>query len=294
MNIDEVGKLDINIVLKKESLESIVGSFFEQCYVIKDNDSRICKNHEDRGFYIDLVKVKDIKDIHPFFKMHYICRTSAKNIFLSDTEMSDREDKEGWARLYLLESLKSVFAGDRNDKLEDELQINDVEDIKLILQSENKSKRLANYVLKEVENKLRALVKNKSNPNYSFNSKENKFEKIGYLYLDKSINDDESLDNHSRLLDLSLEGFNDSNLSGYICKNYLKYCTNIQKQFIGDFLMYGVAEDGCIYDLENKLLHRKQYILSFKKNIRDRLEKLINDDLEIEKNTYGRWILKEI
>lgn len=296
INVENVGQRDINVVLAQNRIEDVIDNIFEQSYEIRDRDYRVNENH-DSGFYIVLSDVSDsiFKSMHPIFRLHYLCENKVKKIMLGDTNNSDSQDKEGWSRLFVLESMYYIFNSKRNSSLEDELKINSIDDIKNILSDNQKSTKLANYILGEVENKARELTRNSSNPDYSWDSKEKKYVAIKYLYLDKSIKTDskEDIDTYELIEDKSYNEYSYSKLTKYIISNYFKYCTKKQKEFIGAYILYGVCPSGDICNLNNEIIYTKQQVNQFKNQIKKRLEKLIDDDLEIKLNKNNRWVLED-
>ena len=319
-----IAKRDIDEVLKKETVDEIIDEMCKQAYNVK----LFTYHNIDRfeGIYIQLPYVPNskFKSMHPFIKLFWNTQQKANKIVLGDTNKEDYENGRQEALLFLIESLQEVFNGCKNEKLEDALKIYSVDDIKRIARDKKLTRRLCNHILSCVENKVRKFTQKKSNPDFYYDSHNDKYVNVYYKYLDadrmtsslKNAFDDECEDycsndlNYENTLegvikddsdcDDTLEGIikNDLNykknktgeLTTYIFENFIDCLTEPQRKFVEVFLMYEKRKDGSIQDLDNNVLYTKQAANSMYKNIKKRLEKKFKDD-EIIEFSSGRYKL---
>lgn len=297
--------LKLDFLLEATSIDDLIARIFEGGYKVKHFDYYKEKNRTSLGYYISLddLSKKQFDSMHPFYRLHYNCNKKISKIFLGDTNASDYENSKAEIRLYLFEALKIVFYGEKNDKLEKSLQINSLDDIKSIIKSQNKSKRLCNYIVTIVENKARKRSEQKDNPDFYYDSTKQKYEAIYYNYLDNTdymTKDEVGRDVINKTwidLDKKSEIISEENKTGefttYIFENYInsEVLTKFQLKFVSTFLMYETNSDGAIYDNENNQLYTKQHVYKMKQEIKKRLIKKIKEDEIINEKENGRLFL---
>lgn len=297
--------LKVDFLLEANSIDDLIARIFEGAYKVKYFDYYQPKKETSLGYYISLdnLSKKQFDSMHNFYRLHYNCNKKIKKIFLGDTNSSDYEGNQAEIRLYLYEALRMVFYGENNDKLEKSLQINSLADIKSIIESQNKSKKLCNYIITIVEMKAKRKSQQKDNPDFYYNNSTKKYESIYYNYLsntDYETEDERGMKviNKTWLeLDKNNKIMSEENKCGefatYIFENYInsEVLTDSQCRFVSTFLMYETSSDGAIYDDENNQLYSKQHVYKMKKEIKKRLLKKIEEDEIIKENEKGRLFL---
>lgn len=298
--------LRVDFLLEANSIDDMIARIFEGGYKVKYFDYYKPKKRTSLGYYISLddLSKKQFDSMHSFYRLHYNCNKKISKIFLGDTNSSDYESNQAEIRLYLYEALRMVFYGENNDKLEKSLQINSLDDIKSIIKSQNKSKKLCNYIITIVENNAKYKSKQKDNPDFYYNHSTKKYESIYYNYLsntDYETEDERGMKviNKTWLeLDEKSNIMSEENKTGefatYIFENFMnsEVLTDSQCRFVSTFLMYEISSDGAIYDDENNQLYSKQHVYKMKKEIKKRLLKKIEEDEIIKENEKGRLTLK--
>lgn len=297
--------LEVDFLLEANSIDDLIARIFEGAYKVKYFDYYKEKNRTSLGYYIDLpdLSKKKFDEMHSMYRLHYNCKKKISKIFCGDTNLNDYESNKAEVRLYLFEALKMVFNGEKNDKLEKSLQINSLDDIKTIIKSKNKSKKLCNYIITIVENKARKKSQQIDNPDFYYNKSTKKYESIYYNYLDNTNYETEDergrkVINKTWLeLDEKNKIISEENKTGefatYIFSSYIndEVLTESQMRFVRTFLMYETRSDGAIYNDENVQLYSRQHVYKMKKEIKKRLIKKIQENEIIQENEKGRMYL---
>lgn len=297
--------LRVDFLLEANSIDDMIARIFEGGYKVKYFDYWKAKKRTSLGYYISLdnLSKKQFDSMHSFYRLHYNCNKKISKIFLGDTNSSDYESNQAEIRLYLYEALRMVFYGENNDKLEESLKINSLDDIKSIIKSQNKSKRLCNYIITIVENNAKYKSKQKDNPDFNYNHSTKKYEAIYYNYLDNTLYETENEKGMKVINKTWLELDKKSNIMAeenkcgefatYIFENYMnnEVLTPSQMKFISTYLIYETSSDGAIYDDENNQLYSKQHVYKMKNEIKKRLLKQIEEDEIIKENEKGRLTL---
>lgn len=265
-------------LLSCQTVDEVIETIFEKSYCISEEDY----------YYMQLKNFhkEDFDNLHCFYRLSYIVEQKAKKIILGENLSVDYENRLQEGRYILFDVLDQVFNGDCNEKLEMELEINSLEDLKKIIKSELLSRRLCNYILQYVEISLRKYTQQKSNPDYYYYN--NEYVNINYEYVDAE--NDSDYNPLEKITYCSIE-YGTGDMSRYILKTFMKDLTVKQQIFVKNYLLYEVCSDGAIRNHDNLLLYSKQNVLRYKQCIRKRLEKKIEEDLHIDISN-GRWIYK--
>lgn len=297
--------LEVDFLLQANSIDDLIERIFVGAYKVKYFDYYREKNRTSLGYYIDLpdLSKKKFDEMHSMYRLHYNCKKKISKIFLGDTNLNDYESNKAEIRLYLFEALKMVFNGEKNDRLEKSLQINSLDDIKRIIKSKNKSKKLCNYIITIVENKARNKSQQMDNPDFYYNKSTKKYSAIYYNYLDNTSYEYEDERGRKQINKTWLELDEKSNIMAeenkigefttYIFENYIndEVLTESQMRFIRTFLVYETRSDGAIYNDENVQLYSRQHVYKMKKEIKKRLIKKIQENEIIQENEKGRMYL---
>lgn len=269
-------------LLECMTIDEIISCIFEVAYnekYMQVNDKQIIL-----GYYIELKNLNpnNFEKLHPFYKLPFVSESKAKKIILGSTNDSDSENRLAEVRSILCSVLFSVFNGCNNDKLEKELRINSVDDLKRIIENDRLSKKMYKYIIQYVDLKLRSYTHLTSNPDYYFSN--NKYEKIEYEYLDNDSEDKETIQ-----LVYEENDYRTGDMTNYIIDTYFEYLTNKQKLFVQKAIEYGILNQQ-ISDHDNNIIYTKDDIKQYKRNIKKRIEGMIENDRYIQQNASGRWI----
>ena len=263
--------MKIENILVAKNVDEFIELLFREVFEVRTK--QYYKGELYEGFNIQLPKIKksNFKEMHGFFKMFYMAESKAKKIFLGDNNKYDYENYRQQSREFLFEGLYAVLHGKHNEKLENDLKINSVEDIKRIVQNKKLTIKFTNYILTFVQMKLRELSQSKSNPDFYYDPKEG-YVPIYYNYID------------SEEENIQIEDKGSENKSGefteYFFNNIFPSLSINQQMFIHDALEYGIFEQE-IRDYKGKLLYDKDQIKNYKRNIRKRMDKILNEDTRI-------------
>lgn len=269
-------------LLNCKTEKEIINTIFEVAY--NEKYMQVYEKKIIDGYYIELKNVDPNKfnELHPFYKLPFVVESKGKNIILGDTNISDNENRLQEARGTLSYVLFSVFRGANNDKLEDKLKINSVDDIKRIIADDRLSKKMYRYILKYVDLSLRTYTHQKSNPDYIFSN--NEYKKIEYEYLD---NDSEE---NTIQLEYKENNYRTGDMTRYILEEYFECLTNKQKLFVKAAIEFGILHQD-ISDHDNNIIYTKDDIKQYKRSIRKRIEGKIENDRYIQVKN-GRWTYK--
>ena len=268
--------IDINDILRANTIDEIINIIFLSVY----------NQNESYGYSIELKKMEkeEFNKLHRFYKLPFLVEKKAKDIILGETNISDNENRLQESRYILIKALKDIFTGSKNDKLENDLKINSIDDIKRIAKDKELTRRLCNYIFLYVELCLKTYTHKKDNPDYEYIRKDNQYKKINYVYLDKAIDEDEN-----KIIQIPYEEITNSTgeMTKYILKEYFKYLTNKQQIFVKNAIEFGII-DGKIRNYQNEILYTKQDIQYYKNSIKKNLEKKIEQDINID-SIGNRW-----
>lgn len=273
-------------LLNCQTIDEIISTIFEVAY--NEKYMQVYDREIIDGYYIELKNLNPNKfdKLHPFYKLPFVAENKGKNIILGSTNESDYENRLQESRSILCSVLFDVFKGNKNDKLEDQLKISSVDDLKRIIADDRLSKKMYKYLIQYVSLSLRTYTHQKSNPDYSFSN--NKYEKIEYEYLD---NDSE--ESNPIQLEYKENDCKTGDMTTYILDTYFEYLTNKQKIFVNAAIEYGIL-NSCVRDYDNNVIYNINDIKKYKKNIKKRIEGMIENDRHIQQNASGRWIICNI
>ena len=264
--------MKIENILVAKNVDEFINLLFEEVFEVREQsfyDGELYYN-----YHVQLPKVqkKNFNNMHGFFKMFYIAESKSKKMCLGDNNKYDYENYKQQSREFLFEALHVVLHGKHNEKLENDLKINSVEDIKRIVQNKKLTIKFTNYILTFVQMKLRELSQSKANPDFYYDPKEG-YVPIYYDYIDNEE------------LNIQIEDKGSENKSGefteYFFNNIFPSLSINQQMFIHDALEYGIFEQE-IRDYKGKILYNKDQIKNYKRNIRKRMDKILNEDKNIQ------------
>lgn len=309
-------------VINKESKKEIIDELFNQVYSVKGEvlrdttvqledakkelakqgfDADYIKNYKlaasrekITGFYIHLPFISNEKmdNLHTFFRMFYTAEKESKKIMLGDTNALDIENTLQDARLYIYECLHKLLDSKLNDKLENDLKINNLNDFRIILLDSSLSRKLSNYIITYVKFSILNIARSGSNPDFEcvWDNHQKKwiFKKINKLYLDKPEADNSARDNYAKVKDkknkdqielIAQEEDEDNSTTfiQYVVSNYIQKgaLTTKQYEFWNDALRLELDSN------ELKEIYTKQQIHQFKKQILKRLETKLENDSNV-------------
>ena len=273
------------------TIDEIIETIFNKClsvnYMKKDRD---CEQVE--GYYVTFNNKEAAPNVKMLRQLFMNCKKRGGTIMLGETNATDYENTQAQTLEFIYTALKEIFEGKRNDKLNKEMRIHNIADIHRILNDRMLLNQLCRYIYVEVSNKFKTHIQ-KANPDFyvEYEGDTKKFKPINYLYLDDT--------NENNVSNYELTPIDEiipvtGNLSSYILREYYDSLTNIQKIWVEAVLEYGVAHDGAVYDLDNNLLYTPQQNYQFKRTIKNRLQKKIQDDVHIDTSTGKkvRWIYR--
>ena len=273
------------------TIDEIIETIFNKClsvnYIKKDRD---CEQVE--GYYVTFNNKEAAPNVKMLRQLFMNCKKRGGTIMLGETNATDYENTQAQTLEFIYTALKEIFEGKRNDKLNKEMRIHNIADIHRILNDRMLLNQLCRYIYVEVSNKFKTHIQ-KANPDFyvEYEGDTKKFKPINYLYLDDT--------NENKVSNYELTPIDEiipvtGNLSSYILREYYDSLTNIQKIWVEAVLEYGVAHDGAVYDLDNNLLYTPQQNYQFKRTIKNRLQKKIQDDVHIDTSTGKkvRWIYR--
>ena len=265
--------MKIENILVAKNVDEFIELLFREVFEVRTK--QYYKGELYEGFNIQLPKIKksNFKEMHGFFKMFYMAESKAKKICLGDNNKYDYENYRQQSREFLFEGLYVVLHGKHNEKLENDLKINSVEDIKKIVQNKKLTIKFTNYILTFVQMKLRELSQSKANPDFYYDPKEG-YVPIYYNYIDNEeeniqIEDNKGSENKS------------GEFTEYLFNNIFSSLAINQQMFIHDALEYSIFEQE-IRDYKGKLLYDKDQIKNYKRNIRKKMDKVLNEDTHIQ------------
>ena len=273
------------------TVEEIINNIFMEVLTVKTFKKP--RGGEDLyGFYAELPSRngKDVMDLELIQRLFYNCKSLANQKVMGLNNACDSENTFAQMLEYMFIILNDYFNGKYNEQVNlEELQVYDVDDIYRIFNDEELLDCFCKFVYGVMNNKFRDYVKT-GNPDFYYNTTNQEFQSINYLYLDAQVDEE-----YSNLHDIiSKEEFekHTGNLTTYIFSNYWNNMTKAQQQWCNAVIDFGIQSDGSVWNLDtNELLYSPQQCYQFKKQIKKRLEKLIKDDVHINENN-NRWTLK--
>lgn len=294
---------NIEKVLVKNNKKEILDELFNQAYtvsLVKYESFEGRSSIRKEGHYISLEKLSDkqLSRTHVVFRMFYTIEKLVKKKFIGEVTQLDTENNLQEGRTYLLEVLNKYINGDFNDKIEEALVINDINDFKRIVKDNDLNRRMCNFIIKATENKLKNHIRRNNNVDSYFDSNSNTFKNIDFIYLDSVV---EGADGETRLHELIadenavIDKENKMNLYKYIFKNYINSSLLTKSQL--DFF-YEVSDNAII---DGKVIVSERYdrklVYKYKNTILKRLEKVLQNDENIgkildEKGNVRKYFLK--
>lgn len=263
------------------TVEEIINTIFEDTLTIRDfKKPRGFK--ESYGYYVELQhrSNEQIRNLDLIQKLFYSCNKLAFNRIQGINSETDSENTFAQMLEYLFISFNAVFNGERNDKLSEQLQIYNVDDIHRILNDEILLDSLCAFIYREVDNRFKQLVYSKENADFYYDRTENKLEGIGYVFLDKENVDGK---NNYDLIEKEEVDFRTGDLSKYLFNTYMEHLTKKQQQWCQAVILYDIQDDGSIINLDtNEILYTREQCKQFKTYIRKRIQKLIEEDVHID------------
>ena len=266
------------------TIEEVIEAIFKEG--LNDNESKVLRNgrsnQECFGYYVELERKskEEIKKLKPIQKLFYTCKKLGNKRLLGENNSSDSENTFAQMLEFMFISLKDIFNGKRNESLDDDLKIYNVDDINRILNDYDLSHKLCGYIYREIDNRFRTYSINGGNPDFYYY--QNKYNAVDYLYLDEE--NENGVNNYNQI---ELEKFESKTgeLTKYILTTYWDCLTNAQQVWCNSIIKFGLQPDGSVVDLDNhKVLYTKQSTYKYKKNIRKRLEEKIKKDVLINDN----------
>ena len=263
-------------LLNCSNVGEVIEKIFDKAYLPKDDNCYSIK--------LRVYDDEEFDRLHCFYRLPYVAENLANKIVVGETVTADYENRLQESRYILFDVLDQVFNGDKNEKLETELRIDSLEDLQYIISIESLSKRLCNYILRYVELSLRKYTQQKSNPDYYYYNSE--YSSVNYEYIDaENYNSIDKIE----YCETFEKGTGD--MTKYIWDKYYKYLSPKQKIFVKNYLLYETCSDGSIRNHKNELLYTRQNVNEYKKCIRKRIEKKIEDDRHID-IINGRWVYR--
>lgn len=274
--------MKIENILVANDVDEFIELLFKEVFEVRTQ--QYYKGELYEGFNIQLPKIKksNFKEMNGIFKIFYMAESKAKKIFLGDNNKYDYENYRQQSREFVFEGLYSILHGEHNHKLEKDLQINSVENIKRIVTDKKLNSKFINYLLTFVELKLKNLSQSKSNPDFYFNPREG-YKPIYYNYIDSEEENIQIEDNE--------EENKNGEITDYFFTNIFPSLSDNQQKFITKALEYGIRNQE-IRDRRNRLLYNVDAVKNYKRNIRKRVSKIIKEDENI-KNKNGRFIISK-
>ena len=258
------------------TVNEIITVIFE--YALEVKTERVLDGEELHGYYLSLKSIPNnqVRTLPQLKRLFYNAKSKCKMLY-GETNGCDGENT--WAEVlsYVYEGLDMVFSGKANDKVSRLLQCYNINDVHKLLNNEVAVKELCSYVITFVHRKMQTLMKSKGNPDFSYDTTNNEYHKINYIYLD---NDEE---NYDIAVDVTDEHMGE--LTEYIMTHYFDYLTNKQQLYCKCLMEFGKRKDGSIQDLNNNVLYTKQESYGYRKNISNKLMKLLKKDKNVSVGT---------
>lgn len=297
--------LTVDYLLAAESIDDMINRIFYGTYRVKYfNVDKSRNNKINLGYHIELpdLSKKTFDELHSFYKLHYNANKKIKKFVLGNNNKLDYESSQQEVRMYLYKTLVEVFSGSKNDKLEESLQINSLEDIKLIIKSKNRSKKLCNYILQVVEWNIRHYAERSDNPDFYYNKTSKRYTAKYYNYLD-NINYEETnergrkqINETWKELDEKVKIQKEQNKTGELAEFIIcKYLTEeilspAEYRFVKLFLDNQLI-GGALVDKQNNVVMEQSHVSHNKKRVLKRIAKLIEEDEILDINEKGRMYL---
>lgn len=272
--------MKIENILVAENVDELIELLFEEVLDVREQSYYDGELYYSYNVNLPKIKKSNFNTMHGFFKIFYIAESKAKKIFLGDNNKYDPENYKQQSREYLFLALDSVLHGEHNAKLEKDLKINSVDDVKKIIKNKKLTVKFTNYILTYVQMKLRELSQSKSNPDFTYDKNE------GYIPIYYDYIDNEELN-------IQLEEKGNINKSGefteYFFRNIFPSFSMNQQKFIHDALEYGIFEQE-VRNYKGELLYNTNQIKNYKRNIRKKMNSILEEDNNIELKN-GRYVI---
>jgi hypothetical protein len=279
-------------MITKERRNEIISELFNRGTSIRLEKTGKKKDDMLAGFYINQkyknIGNKEIEKLDQIDRLFLNTRAKTK-LYYGGTNQSDFENNYAECHVFLYEVLDSILEGTAN--VEDDLKVNTEEDFYRIINDEKLVSKLCSFCITYVHMKVMTAIKQKSNPDYSYNSATG-YTPISYYYLDDYSGNEDDVNPYDVLPQEELE-CETGEFTEYVLSNHIDCLTNKQRVFIEDYLRYGKHPKGHIEDLDGNVLYSKQLVNTYRKGIAKRLLKRIDEDERIKENENGRFVLKK-
>ena len=284
---------------------------YKDCYSIEDVVGRIFENglkvnyeftEKDAGtkygYYLRNKSIpnKEVRKLPQLERLFINARKKCKYMKGENNE-ADIENLQAEVFSYICQCLLEVFRGEHNQKFIEKGKTSLVcdgtlEDCIRLLEDERRVVELCSYTIRYVDNKMRKLSQEPSNPDKSYNRYNDSYTDIHYLYLDEEVDGQPSKYELLEKEEPKQEKDYD-NVAEYILDNYFDRLTPKQQLWCKCHLEFGERRDGCIYDLDNNLLYTredgKQYIRYIKKTLTKCIEEDNNLIIVNDRIQFSRW-----
>ena len=257
------------------SVEEIIGKIFEQALDVSYQQST--REGDTYGYYLSLCKipVDKISGLPQLIRLFYNAQSKGNKRMLGNTCSSDRENTFAEALSYIYECLYNVFYG-LQERVGERLRCNTLEDVKDLLNDDKAVRELCSYCIVYVDRRFMSYCKTGANADYYYESKSNSHKRIDYVYLDDDMTDERS--RYESLEDFTDKIFETGEITTYILDNYLGKLTSKEQLFCQCWLTFGQRKSGEILDLEERLLYSRQDSYKYRKQIKNKLLKLMQYD----------------
>ncbi len=271
-----------------QTVEEIIAKIFEQALDI--NYQRSSREGDTYGYYLSLGSVPSerINGLPQLIRLFYNAQSKGNKRMLGSTCSTDRENTFGEALSYIYECLHNVFNGNLS-RLGDKLKCSSIEDVKTLLSDDKAVRELCSYCIVYVDRRFMSYCKTGANPDYYYETRENSYRRINYLYLDES-GDEEC--NRYEFLEQVLFEEETGEITTYILENYMNRLTSKEQLFCQCWLTFGQRKSGDIKDLEERVLYSRQDSYKYRKQIKNKVLKMLETDEFLD--TKGTFHWKEL
>lgn len=236
-------------------------------------DGQTLYGHYLQPKYNDNLSYEQLASLPQLERIFINCKAKAKKIY-GPTNQSDFENQWAESLMYLYEALYDVFSNN-NQKLEQSLIVNTVDDIYNIISNEKLASKLCRYCITYVDRCFKTYSRLKSNPDYYYSTK--KHNPIHYMYLDSNNNDDDNFSPYDELDNIDNYIPQTGDLTQYIMDNYFGLLTSKQQLFIQCYLWFGQDPQGHISTEDGTILYMKQEYQHYRHAIAKTLSRLIKE-----------------
>ena len=272
--------------------EEIISKIFEQALDI--SYQRNSREGDTYGYYLSLKSVpsEQINGLPQLIRLFYNAQSKGNKRMLGGTCSTDRENTFGEALSYIYECLYNVFSGNL-ERLGERLICKSLDDVKALLNDDKAVRELCSYCIVYVDRRFMSYCKTGANPDYYYEAKDNAHKRIDYFYLD-DMGDSEH--NRYELLEESLFVEETGEITEYILDNYMGRLTSKEQLFCQCWLTFGQRKSGDIRDLEERVLYSRQDSYKYRKQIKNKILKMLKDDefLGVEGTFFWKELAKNV